>query len=124
MRTLLTLILVLCAFAAGVYVGQMPITDMLLGTSVVTPVQKDTQTNEMSSSVAGEEASYQVSQNQLSAEQRALLTKFGIDADSITITAAMIACAEAKIGAARLEEIKAGATPSLSEGASLVACYQ
>jgi hypothetical protein len=56
--------------------------------------------------------------------QRKMLQALGIDADNITITAEMVACAEAKLGAARIEEIKNGATPSFSEGASLVACYR
>jgi hypothetical protein len=53
-----------------------------------------------------------------------MLEAMGIDADSVNITPEMVACAEAKLGAARIEEIKNGATPSFSEGASLVACYR
>jgi hypothetical protein len=56
--------------------------------------------------------------------QRKMLQSLGIDADNVTITAEMVACAEAKLGAARIEEIKNGATPSFSEGASLLACYR
>lgn len=56
--------------------------------------------------------------------QRKMLEALGIDADSVTITPEMVACAEAKLGSARIEEIKNGATPSFSEGASLVACYR
>lgn len=55
--------------------------------------------------------------------QRKMLQALGVDTNNITITAEMVACAEAKLGAARIEEIKNGATPSFSEGASLVACY-
>jgi hypothetical protein len=60
----------------------------------------------------------------LSEGQRRLLAAFGVDADTVTITPAMIACAEAKLGAPRIEEIKNGATPTVTEGASLVACYR
>jgi hypothetical protein len=66
----------------------------------------------------------QVNANSLSDSQKQMLQSFGIDPNTITITAEMVACAEAKLGAARIEEIKNGATPSFSEGASLVACYR
>jgi hypothetical protein len=49
---------------------------------------------------------------------------FGIDPNTVNITPAMIACAEAKLGATRIEELKGGATPSMSEGISLMACYK
>ena len=60
----------------------------------------------------------------LSAEQKQMLSSFGIDPNNVTITPEMIACAEGKLGAARIEEIKNGATPSFTEGASLIACYR
>lgn len=60
----------------------------------------------------------------LSAGQRTMLESFGLDPNEVTLTPAMIACAEAKIGKARVVEIMAGATPSFMEGASLVACYK
>ena len=65
-----------------------------------------------------------VQTSSLSDSQRQMLNALGIDADSVTITPEMVACAEAKLGTARIEEIKNGATPSFSEGASLVACYR
>ncbi len=65
-----------------------------------------------------------VDANALTPGQRQMLESMGIDADSITITAEMVACAEAKLGAARVEEIKNGATPSFAEGASLITCYR
>jgi hypothetical protein len=65
-----------------------------------------------------------VSTTNLSDGQRQLIETLGIDANSISITPEMIACAEAKLGAARVEEIKNGATPSFSEGVSLAACYR
>lgn len=65
-----------------------------------------------------------VNTSSLSDSQRRMIESFGIDPDSITITPEMIACAEAKLGSARIEEIKNGATPSFSEGASLMACYR
>lgn len=58
----------------------------------------------------------------LSDGQLKMLASFGIDPNSIT--PAMIACGEAKLGAERTAEIKGGATPSISEGISLMACYK
>ena len=60
----------------------------------------------------------------LSEGQKQMLSSFGIDPNSVTITPEMISCAEGKLGAARIEEIKNGATPSFTEGASLIACYR
>lgn len=128
MKKFLLAMLVLGAFAVGVYVGHLPITDVLLGAQAPAPTQtsgSDVPRGEESvSRVADGESSYQVSSNQLTSEQRDLLSKFGIDTNAITITPTMIACAEAKVGAARLAEIQAGATPTFSEGASLLACYR
>lgn len=53
--------------------------------------------------------------------QQELLDKYGVDANNITPE--MVACAEAKLGAARIEEIKNGATPSFTESIQLYACY-
>lgn len=60
----------------------------------------------------------------LTADQKAMLKSFGLDPNKITVTATMIACAEAKVGTARFTEIKNGATPSFLEGASLMTCYK
>lgn len=65
-----------------------------------------------------------INTDNLTDSQRQMLKALGIDADNITITPQMVACAEAKLGAARIEEIKNGASPSFSEGAALVACYR
>jgi hypothetical protein len=55
--------------------------------------------------------------------QRKLLESLGVDADSITITPQMIACAESSLGSERVGEIQNGATPSFVEGTKLMACY-
>lgn len=52
-----------------------------------------------------------------------LMKALGLDPATVTITPAMIVCAETSLGPARVEEIKNGATPSLIEGGKLVACY-
>ncbi len=59
----------------------------------------------------------------LTDSQKKMLESFGIDTEAVTVTASMVACAEAKLGSARVEEIKNGATPSFLEGASLFSCY-
>jgi len=61
--------------------------------------------------------------SKMTAEQRKMLESFGLNPDEITITPGMIACAEAKVGTARIQEITNGATPSFMEGAALVTCY-
>lgn len=128
MKKIILLALVIVSFAAGVYIGRLPIMDVFLGARTPAPVQVGTQeiSQELETvpSVQSEKASYQVSSNQLTSGQRDLLSKFGIDANAITITPTMIACAEAKLGAARLAEIQAGATPTFTEGAALLACYR
>ncbi len=60
----------------------------------------------------------------LSEGQIKLLGALGIDADSINVTPEMVACAEASLGSARIEEIINGATPSFSEGLKLAGCYK
>jgi len=56
--------------------------------------------------------------------QRKLISSLGLDPNNVTVTAEMIACAEAKLGVARIEEIKNGSTPSFMEGVSLAVCYK
>lgn len=57
-------------------------------------------------------------------EQRAMLLRFGINPDTITITQEMVLCAEQALGKARISDIMAGATPSLFESMKLIGCYQ
>lgn len=60
----------------------------------------------------------------LSDGQKKMLQALGINTDTLTLTPTMVACAEAGVGTGRVEAIKGGATPSLIEGAKLVACYK
>ena len=99
----------------GFFLGRFTAgTDMV---SVIAPGASQTETNDAAEAVSVESA-------QMSAGQRQMLEAMGMDPDSVTITPEMVACAEAKIGAARVEEIKNGATPSFGEGATLLACYK
>ncbi len=64
-----------------------------------------------------------VSASALSDSQRAILTKLGIDAERITITPEMIACAYEKLGEARVTEIvDGGAEPSALELLRVAPC--
>lgn len=56
--------------------------------------------------------------------QKQMLKNMGINPDTLVITPSMAACAEAKLGVARMSEIQNGATPSLLESAELLACYK
>lgn len=131
MKTFFVLVCVVAAFAAGVYIGRLPITDLVLG-SRAAPLKESSApgatqkqgSDSPTSANSATEGSVVVSGAQLSAGQRELLTKLGIDADAIVVTPAMVACAEAKLGASRLAEIQSGATPTFTEGASLLACYR
>lgn len=60
----------------------------------------------------------------LSDGQKKILNTLGVDTENLVLTPEMVACAEAKIGSARLAEIQAGGSPSFLEGAALVACYK
>ncbi len=96
-------------------------------TSKVTPPPNDT-TREKSAveneSVPQETTGVtKVDTSQLTPGQKQLLETLGVDTENLVITPAMIACAEAKVGAARVAEIQNGATPTFMEGASLMACY-
>jgi hypothetical protein len=55
--------------------------------------------------------------------QRKLLESLGVDADSITLTPEMLACAEEKLGNDRMTAVQNGETPSFFEGTKLMACY-
>lgn len=57
-------------------------------------------------------------------EQRAMLQRFGINPDTITITQEMVLCAEQALGKERISDIMAGATPSVFESMKLLGCYQ
>ncbi len=122
--------LVVGAFACGVYVGQMPIVPHILGSGDrgddVAPVTTAPVKSAIPTPVPTPAASANstlIKTTQLTPGQQKLLSVLGINASEIVITPAMVACAEAKVGAARLKEIEGGATPSLTEGISLLACY-
>jgi len=58
----------------------------------------------------------------VSAEQKEVAKKVGIDLDTIVITPQMVSCAEQKIGSTRVAEIMNGSSPTTLEGISLLGC--
>jgi hypothetical protein len=126
----ITGILFLVVFIVGFAIGRMSTgettisKDMSGVTDLVQMPTSNTNNENTQPSGTSVDGGATVNTENLTDGQRKMLQALGIDADNITITAEMVACAEAKLGAARIEEIKNGATPSFSEGASLVACYR
>lgn len=119
-------IVVVLALGVGFYIGQN-------GTGAVSEQAIDITTDEPATeaSAAGSNSGETtvaegttISTNNLTDGQKRLLGLLGVDADNLVVTPAMEACANAKVGEARMQEIIAGATPSLGEGADLLACYK
>jgi hypothetical protein len=135
-HALITGVLLVVVFVAGFFVGRYTsfapstVADAIPNTisDVAQSVQPSNSTATNGTASGGTAASANtgmtINLSSLSDSQRAMLKTFGITGDTVTLTPAMMACAEAKVGAARIEEIKNGATPSFSEGASLIACYR
>lgn len=126
-QTLLTALLVVVSLGVGFMIGYYTAENGEVVKEVVT--ENGGQENNTSNTTAESQDVNQnnegttISASALTPEQQQLLASLGIDANEINVTPEMIACAEAKLGVARIEEIKNGATPSFSEGFSLVACY-
>ena len=122
------MLLVVVVFVAGFFMGKMTAPQSGSYTETggndvgVVETQNDTQGAPVSETVA--EGGATINSSNMTEGQRKLISALGLDPNNITVTAEMVACAEAKLGAARVEEIKNGATPSFSEGASLVVCYR
>ncbi len=124
-NTLLTALVIVVVFVGGFMIGRMTSQSPL--PTFMTTSTNETKTSDTADSNTSVTNNTQTSGNSdaastLSEGQLKMLASFGIDPNSIT--PAMIACGEAKLGAERTAEIKGGATPSISEGISLMACYK
>ncbi len=113
-QTILVSILVVVALGVGWLIGSSPsnksvVHDAPKANTGVTQQPVGTETK--------------VDSSNLTEGQIKLMKALGVDPASVTITPAMVACAESSLGGARVEEIKNGATPSIIEGGKLVACY-
>jgi len=103
-------------FGVGFLIGRMTVPQQVnVSTGSVTESANKTEQTEGGTTIDS---------SNMSDGQRKLISALGLDPNNITITAEMVACAEAKLGTSRMEEIKNGATPSFTEGASLVICYK
>lgn len=129
MNTTAQLIVVgLLTFIVGLLVGQM-----VCGTGGVdvrgahdrstvesmSTEETDTRAEAVSASDNG---GFTIDVHSLPEAQQMALRAAGVHDSQIYISAETIACAEIEIGASRVEEIKNGATPSISEGAKLMGC--
>jgi hypothetical protein len=63
-----------------------------------------------------------INTNAVSDAQKSIAEKVGVDLDAVTITPEMVACAEVKIGSARVQEILDGASPTTMEGITMLSC--
>ena len=131
MKNILIVLGLLVALLIGFVVGRLNIPtpiNTVVDTAIDTTQEQTgtqvTNTGATATIPAAEQAGAVSVGAKLSAGQRTMLTSFGINPDTFVITPTMVACAEAKIGTARMTEIQNGETPSLKEGASLVACYK
>jgi hypothetical protein len=79
--------------------------------------------SEESVDTSGSRVAFTIQVDKLGESQRNMLKTMGIEGEEIEITYDMLACAEAGIGSDRVEAIKNGGTPSVMEGAQLLACY-
>lgn len=105
-------------FATGFMIGRLStISGSYADDSGITGSANTTETS------SGDDAT-PVEASKLTEGQKKMLNAFGIDPNTVNITPEMIVCAETKLGAARIEEIKNGDTPSFTEGVSLAACYK
>lgn len=118
-NTVVIVALLILTLVTGVLIGRASVSSTVaLDTSPSTVTRTSTE----SGTAQGDAAT--VDTANLTEGQRSMLGALGIDADTVTITPEMVACAEASLGTARIEEIKNGATPNVIEGGKLMACYK
>lgn len=115
-------ILIVFVFAVGFMMGRFSsVGDTYMSGPTAAPAT--TNVGKSADEVTASEGT-QIQAASLSEGQKKLLNALGIDADSVTVTPEMVACAEASLGSARIDEIINGATPSFAEGLKLAACYR
>lgn len=122
-NNLLLGILMIAIFGVGFMIGRFT-ADGDSYSSKSSPDSSVSTSESSGSDVVAEEGGTTINASSLTDSQRKMLSSLGIDADSITVTPEMIACAEAELGASRVNEITNGASPSFGEGLKLVACYK
>lgn len=90
---------------------------------IIVPQQNSTSTDDHTASETAE-GDITISADSLSERQKDALEAFGLDGMEYTVTAPMIACAEAELGDQRFDEIINGAAPTPLEALSLVPCMK
>jgi len=121
-KNILSVILVVAVFGCGFIVGRISGGVALMDALQFTSQNETKATTANEAHTSTEEGAINLG-SQMTAEQRKMLESFGLNPDTITITPGMVACAEAKLGAARIAEIEGGSTPSFLEGVSLMGCF-
>lgn len=115
-KTVLVAILMVLVFGVGFLIGRVTANQNIGSFS-----GSNVKDSDKSGSDTGQNGN---NSSNMTEEQRKMMSALGIDPNQFNITAEMIACAETKLGASRVNEIKNGATPTFSEGASLMVCYK
>ena len=125
-KTLLTIILMVVVFGVGFMLGRMTSSSgaIFTGNSNDTANEVGQSDGKQDNLEGTGEGATTINSSNMTEGQRKFISALGLDPNNVTVTAEMIACAEEKLGAARVEEIKNGATPSLIEGGKLVVCYE
>lgn len=131
-KIIFTSFLIIIAFAIGFVLGRqtvsieypLPASTEDYESDVLNTESATSTEAQVENTIKTEAETTSVETSQLTPEQRKLLGTFGIDADTLVVTATMITCAETKIGKVRLAEIFAGGTPTFFEGVDLFSCYQ
>ncbi len=92
--------------------------------SEATPYENTTATPDASVVSTESVAPIVIETNTLSETQQGMLETMGYTKDTVTITPAMIVCAEDAVGDSRLKEITGGAAPSPLESVKLLPCFK
>ncbi len=128
-------VLLVVALGFGVYVWMtilklQNVTGGVESTPVEMPVEVKTEPTEKAGTttvtpvVETKKEPVTIEVDKLSDTQQEILKTFGVKSNTLTITPAMIQCAEAKLGAPRVAEITNGAAPSPLEAFSLAGCFK
>lgn len=128
-------VLLIVALGFGVYVWMtiqklQNVTGEVEPTVVELPVETKTEETEKmgttttAPTVEAKKEPVTIEVDKLSSTQQEILKTFGVKSNTLTITPAMIKCAESKLGAPRVAEITNGAAPSPLEALSLAGCFK
>lgn len=124
-KNILLVVLIIVAFGIGFLLGRFtPIANTVISGTQSPKAELTSEDNGEGAVSSKVEGNVSIETANLTDGQKKLLTALGVDADTITVTPEMIACAETSLGDARVIEITNGDTPSFAEGLKLAVCYQ